>query len=73
MLSGAMRVADVDMNPDKAEEMASQQRGAGYTSEQDDLKHAGGFVYTLTDLASDEWLRSGDRSVQEINRLPAVR
>nr|WKF57909.1 hypothetical protein HUO10_002403 [Paraburkholderia busanensis] len=55
-----------DMNPDKAGEMASQQRGAGYTSEQNDLKHAGGFVYTLTDLASDDWLRSGDRGVQEI-------
>ncbi|CAB3716389.1 hemagglutinin repeat-containing protein [Paraburkholderia rhynchosiae] len=54
-----------DNNPAKAAALASQQRGAGYVTEQNELKSTGLFVYSPYDAYNDPVLRAGDWVIQQ--------
>ncbi|SAL63994.1 filamentous hemagglutinin outer membrane protein [Caballeronia arvi] len=54
-----------DSNPEKADALASQQRGAGYITEQNELKNTGLFVYSPSDVASDASYRGADYLAQQ--------
>ncbi|WP_208456377.1 hypothetical protein, partial [Burkholderia vietnamiensis] len=51
--------------PAYAAALASQQRGAGYISEQQDLKATGLFVYSLSDVLNDPLNAMGDWALQQ--------
>ncbi|WP_230939334.1 DUF6883 domain-containing protein [Burkholderia vietnamiensis] len=52
-------------DPAYAAALASQQRGAGYISEQQDLKATGLFVYSLSDELNDPLNAMGDWALQQ--------
>ncbi|WP_244138120.1 hemagglutinin repeat-containing protein [Burkholderia vietnamiensis] len=52
-------------DPAYAAALASQQRGAGYISEQQDLKATGLFVYSLSDALNDPLNAMGDWALQQ--------
>ncbi|NML35489.1 hemagglutinin repeat-containing protein [Paraburkholderia antibiotica] len=53
-------------DPDYATVLASQQRGAGYITEQNDLKATGLFVYSPYDALNDPLAAMGDWGVQQV-------
>ncbi|WP_329601776.1 HNH endonuclease family protein [Paraburkholderia antibiotica] len=53
-------------DPDYATALASQQRGAGYITEQNDLKATGLFVYSPYDALNDPLAAMGDWGVQQV-------
>lgn len=55
-----------DDNPLKANALASQQRGAGYLSEQQELASTGLFRYSTVDVFNDRAGRVGDWSLQQL-------
>ncbi|MGP8485712.1 hemagglutinin repeat-containing protein [Paraburkholderia fungorum] len=56
-----------DNDPGKAEALASQQRGAGYITEQRELAATGLFVYNPLDVFNDSQDRGKDWFVQQVN------
>ncbi|CAH2901590.1 MAG: Putative large exoprotein involved in heme utilization or adhesion of ShlA/HecA/FhaA family [uncultured Paraburkholderia sp.] len=54
-----------DNDPAKAAELASQQRGAGYITEQNELKATGLFAYSPGDFGLDQLNRGADALLQQ--------